>query len=88
MQGVKAMTDVTGFGLLGHFSEICEGSGLHAEIEFDKIAIIASLSYYLDQKCFPGGTQRNWNSYGHKISTLTDQQKYILADPRPVAVCS
>ncbi|MEO6684898.1 MAG: selenide, water dikinase SelD [Dyadobacter sp.] len=82
MQGVKAMTDVTGFGLLGHLCEMCEGSGLRAEIEFDKIPIIASLSYYLDQKCFPGGTQRNWNSYGHKISTLTDQQKYILADPQ------
>lgn len=82
MPGVKAMTDVTGFGLLGHLCEMCEGSGLSAEIEFNEIPVIASLSYYLDQKCFPGGTQRNWNSYGHKISALTDQQKYILADPQ------
>jgi selenide,water dikinase len=82
MEGVKAMTDVTGFGLLGHLCEMCEGSGLSAEIEFDKIPVISSLPYYLDQKCFPGGTQRNWSSYGYKISELTDQQKYILADPQ------
>jgi selenide,water dikinase len=79
---VKAMTDVTGFGLLGHLSEMCEGSGLYAEIEFDKVPVITSLPHYLEQKCFPGGTTRNWNSYGHKISSLTDEQKYILADPQ------
>ncbi|ASU32021.1 selenide, water dikinase SelD [Mucilaginibacter xinganensis] len=80
--GVKAMTDVTGFGLLGHLSEMCEGSGLSAIIEFDKIPVIASLPSYLAQKCFPGGTQRNWNSYGHKIGPVTDEQRYILADPQ------
>ena len=82
MDFVKAMTDVTGFGLLGHLSEMCEGSGLSAEIEFDKVPVIASLPGYLAQKCFPGGTQRNWNSYGDKISELTDEQRYILADPQ------
>lgn len=80
--GVKAMTDVTGFGLLGHLSEMCEGSGLSAVIEFSKIPVIASLPSYLAQKCFPGGTQRNWNSYGHKIGPVTDEQRYILADPQ------
>jgi selenide,water dikinase len=82
MDYVKAMTDVTGFGLLGHLSEMCEGSGLSAVIEFNKVPVISSLAYYLDQKCFPGGTQRNWNSYGSKIGTLTEEQKYILADPQ------
>lgn len=82
MDYVKAMTDVTGFGLLGHLSEMCEGSGLSAVIEFDKVPVIGSLPYYLEQKCFPGGTQRNWNSYGSKISPLTEKQKYILADPQ------
>jgi selenide,water dikinase len=76
------MTDVTGFGLLGHLSEMCEGSGLSAVIEFDKVPVIASLPGYLAQQCFPGGTQRNWNSYGNKISALTDEQRYILADPQ------
>lgn len=82
IEGVKAMTDVTGFGLLGHLSEMCEGSGLSAEIEFAKVPVISSLDYYLDQQCFPGGTQRNWNSYGHKIGPLTDKQRFILADPQ------
>ncbi|NIJ54430.1 selenide, water dikinase SelD [Dyadobacter arcticus] len=82
MDGVKAMTDVTGFGLLGHLCEMCEGSQLSAEIQFDQIPVIESLPYYLDRKCFPGGTQRNWNSYGHKISNVSDDQRYILADPQ------
>lgn len=79
---VKAMTDVTGFGLLGHLSEMCEGSGLQAVIEFDKIPKIASVYEYLDMGCIPGGTNRNWASYGHKIAPVSDRQKYILADPQ------
>jgi len=79
---IKAMTDVTGFGLLGHLTEMCEGSGLSAVIEYAKVPVIASLPYYLNQKCFPGGTQRNWNSYGQKIGVLSDEQRYILADPQ------
>ena len=82
LEGVKAMTDVTGFGLLGHLSEMCAGSGLAAEIVFDKVPVIESLGYYLDQKCFPGGTQRNWNSYGHQIGELSDEKRYVLADPQ------
>jgi selenide,water dikinase len=82
MPSVKAMTDVTGFGLLGHLAEMCEGSGLSATIEFDKVPVIPFVKYYLDQNCFPGGTQRNWASYGHKIGPLTEVQKYILADPQ------
>jgi len=82
LESVKAMTDVTGFGLLGHLSEMCEGSGLSAVLEFERVPVIASLPYYLNLQCFPGGTQRNWNSYGHKVSPLTNQQKYILADPQ------
>ena len=82
IEGVKAMTDVTGFGLLGHLSEMCEGSGLNAEIDFEKVPVIASLGDYLAQGCLPGGTQRNWNSYGHKIGEITDAQRYVLADPQ------
>jgi selenide,water dikinase len=82
MKSVKAMTDVTGFGLLGHLAEMCEGSGLSAVIEFDKVPVISSLPFYLSQNCFPGGTQRNWNSYGEKIGTLNELQKLILADPQ------
>ena len=79
---VKAMTDVTGFGLLGHLVEMCEGSQLQAVVEFDKVPKMDMLDAYLDQKSIPGGTNRNWSSYGHHIAELTDRQKYILADPQ------
>jgi selenide,water dikinase len=82
MEAVKAMTDVTGFGLLGHLSEVCEGSGLAAVIDYSKVPVISSIPHYLEQNCFPGGTGRNWNSYGHKVSELTNEQRYILADPQ------
>ncbi|ODS80720.1 MAG: selenide, water dikinase SelD [Cytophagaceae bacterium SCN 52-12] len=82
MSGVTAMTDVTGFGLLGHLSEMCEGSGLAAGIDFEKVPVIASLPYYLEHGCYPGGTVRNWKSYGHKIGQVTEMQRHILADPQ------
>lgn len=79
---ITAMTDVTGFGLLGHLSEVCEGSGLSAEIEFNKVPKFDFLDEYLQQKSVPGGTQRNWESYGNKISPLGEMQRAILADPQ------
>lgn len=79
---VNAMTDVTGFGLLGHLCEVCEGSGLSAEIEFDKVPKFEFLEPYIQQKSMPGGTHRNWESYGDKISTISDRQRIILADPQ------
>ncbi|CAN5459588.1 selenide, water dikinase SelD [soil metagenome] len=82
MPEVKAMTDVTGFGLLGHLTEMCEGSNLQAVIEYDKVPQIASVGEYLDQGCIPGGTNRNWASYGHKIAALTGRQQHVLADPQ------
>lgn len=82
---VKAMTDVTGFGLLGHLSEMCEGSNLQAVIEFDKVPKIEVITEYLDQNSVPGGTNRNWSSYGHKIaggSSELNRMTTILADPQ------
>ncbi|MCX8492384.1 MAG: selenide, water dikinase SelD [Cyclobacteriaceae bacterium] len=79
---VNALTDVTGFGLLGHLTEVCEGSNLSAEIEFEKVPRFDFLSEYLNQKSTPGGTQRNWDSYGDKIGSLTEVQRSILADPQ------
>lgn len=79
---VKALTDVTGFGLLGHLTEMAEGAGLSAVLSFDAVPRLPMIEDYLAQKSFPGGTVRNWDSYGHKISDLTEIQKYILADPQ------
>ena len=83
IKGINAMTDVTGFGLLGHLVEMAEGSGLSATIDFEKVRLITEdLPVYIDQKCVPGGTNRNWDSYGDKIGSITDLQKAILADPQ------
>jgi len=79
---VSAMTDVTGFGLLGHLCEVCEGSGLSAVIDADKIPRFDFLNNYMEHKCIPGGTNRNWDSYGMKISSVTAEQRVLLADPQ------
>lgn len=79
---VKAITDVTGFGLLGHLLEVCEGSDLVAQINFEAIPIIESAKAYLDQGCVPGGTERNYDSYKDKLGSLTELQKQLLCDPQ------
>ncbi len=79
---VKAMTDVTGFGLLGHLIEMCEGSHVSAEIYFDRVPRFEMLGPYVKKKISPGGTKRNFQSYGHKVSLMTEEQKIILCDPQ------
>ena len=82
IDGVTAMTDVTGFGLLGHLAEICEGSNLNAEVDFANIKTLDGVDDYIAQGCIPGGTNRNFDSYGHKIAPMTDLQKAVLCDPQ------
>jgi selenide,water dikinase len=66
-KGVHAMTDVTGFGLLGHLIEITEGSGLSVELSYSAIKKIEGLDEYLKQRTIPDATFRNWNSYSNKV---------------------
>ena len=80
LDGVTALTDVTGFGLLGHLSEICEGSGISARVRFDDVPLLANVHKYLEMGCVPGGTRRNFESYGDKISKMTPTQENILCD--------
>lgn len=82
LDDVTAMTDVTGFGLLGHLSEICQGSNLRAEVDFNGIQTLDGVKEYIAQGAVPGGTNRNFDSYGHLISPMTDEQKAILCDPQ------
>ena len=82
VDGVTAMTDVTGFGLLGHLIEICEGSNLSTVVFSDKIKTLDGVKDYIAQGCVPGGTGRNFDSYGHKVGVLTEEQKAILCDPQ------
>jgi len=82
IEGVKAMTDVTGFGLLGHLSEMCEASDVSAEISYDKIPVFKELSQYIDQGCLPGGTHRNWESYQHQVQLKKESNMTVLCDPQ------
>jgi len=67
IKGVTAMTDVTGFGLLGHLIEMAEGSGLSAEIYYDKLPVAGGVKEYISQRIFPDATTRNWSSYSDKV---------------------
>jgi selenide,water dikinase len=86
IQGVHAMTDVTGFGLLGHFTEMAEGSGISAELNYSSIKRISGVEEYIQLKTIPGATARNWNSYCNKIHIENgvdeNEAKLLLPDPQ------
>ncbi len=67
INGVTAMTDVTGFGLMGHLIEMAEGSGLSATIKYAALPVIDGAREYLQQRIVPDATYRNWNSYSAKV---------------------
>ena len=82
LNGISAMTDVTGFGLLGHLLEVCEGSGVKATLKMDKLPLLPYTEHYRQQGAVPGGSQRNYASYGHKAGAITEAQQQILCDPQ------
>jgi len=79
---VNAMTDVTGFGLLGHLIEMCEGSNVSAELNLKNIPILPNLEKFLKLNSIPGGTKRNWNSYRRKVGSMNENWISILSDPQ------
>lgn len=83
LKGVHAMTDVTGFGLAGHLLEMCNASNTTAEINFDSIPLIDScVMDYIREGCIPGGTTRNFDSYGIHLSLSDEAQRNIVCDPQ------
>lgn len=82
LKGVKAMTDVTGFGLLGHLCEMCSGNDLRAKLYFDKIPQLPNLKLYIEQGCTTGGGMRNWKSYGHKVKVQNEFERIVFSDPQ------
>jgi len=83
LPGVHALTDVTGFGLLGHLLEVCEGSGLRARIEFDYVPVISEARTYLQQGCYPDGAFRNWKSISPKVAGANSMDRMLLlSDPQ------
>lgn len=82
---VHAMTDVTGFGLLGHLLEICRGSSLTARIRFDHLPALPTARILAPQGIGPGAIERNWASYGHEVSLSPELPAWaqrLLCDPQ------
>ncbi|MBA3970617.1 MAG: selenide, water dikinase SelD [Bacteroidetes bacterium] len=79
---VTAMTDVTGFGLLGHLIEMAEGANLTAEINYSKVPLISDLNFYTSQMCVPDNSFRNWSGYDPKVSGITGDSLLTLCDPQ------
>lgn len=82
IDGVTAMTDVTGFGLFGHLLEMCQGSNVSARINMSKVPLLGAAEKYRLQGAIPGGTLRNYDSYGEAISTLNEKQLHYGCDPQ------
>lgn len=81
--GVHALTDITGFGLLGHLRNIVAGSQVCARIFFDRVPVIPAARAYVDAGIFPGGTNANWKFLADWVtydSALTKQDQLLLCD--------
>lgn len=79
---VTAMTDVTGFGLLGHLLEVCEGSNLSAEIEYAKVPLLKNIGHYVSKFIYPDNTMRNWQSYEKQVEGIGSESLLTLCDPQ------
>ncbi len=82
LNSVHAMTDVTGFGFLGHLLEMCEGSGLSAMIRKDKLPFIPSAVEFAKKMIYPDSTFRNWKSFDEKVDGVDPQMLLLLSDPQ------
>ncbi len=85
MTGVHGVTDVTGFGLLGHGMEMCRGSGLGARIRMDDVPVLPGAAELARAGVGTGAAARNWASYGADIRLpggLADWQRGLLCDPQ------
>jgi selenide,water dikinase len=85
LDGVHAMTDVTGFGLAGHLLELARGAGLRADLSWNAIPIIDEAMTLAQGDIYTGASTRNWAAYGHEV-TLSNQlsiwQQHLLTDPQ------
>ncbi len=85
MPGVHALTDVTGFGLLGHLLEMARGSGLTAKLNMAHIPLLPNVQQLAANGCVTGASGRNWASYGHAVAladAITPVQQALLSDPQ------
>ena len=76
------MTDVTGFGLAGHFIEMCKASNVYAKLDIDKLPLLTDLKPYIEKDSLPGGLHKNWKNYSDMVDSDLHKYKAILADPQ------
>jgi selenide,water dikinase len=85
LAGVRALTDVTGFGLLGHLLELARGAKLTATLEMDRIPLLPGVEQLAHDGYFTGASGRNWDAYGMDVdlgAAVTDTQRVLLTDPQ------
>jgi selenide,water dikinase len=85
LDGVHALTDVTGFGLLGHLMEVCKGSGLRAKVDFSDLPLLGKAMDFARAGHVTGASGRNWASYGAGVQLaphLGDAERALLTDPQ------
>jgi len=85
LEGVHALTDVTGFGLLGHLLEMCRGASLRAALSFDAIPLIEGARTLAEQGFITGASGRNWDGYGQEVELtpeLPAVAQGLLTDPQ------
>ncbi len=85
LDGVHAVTDVTGFGLLGHLLEICKGSGLRATVNYHDLPLLPRAREFVENGLVTGASGRNWESYGKDVNLAVDLDaaaKTLLTDPQ------
>jgi selenide,water dikinase len=85
LAGVHALTDVTGFGLLGHTLELARGAGLTARLAMPRIPLLPEVERLAEAGCVTGASGRNWDAYGHEVRlqpAITPVQQALLTDPQ------
>jgi selenide,water dikinase len=85
LPGVHALTDVTGFGLLGHLLELCRGASLTAQLDMDRIPLLSRAENLAAAGMVTGASGRNWASYGSEVdlsTSITPVQQALLTDPQ------
>jgi selenide,water dikinase len=85
LDGVRALTDVTGFGLAGHALELARGAGLRAEIDWPQVPLLPGVAVLAEQGFVTGASQRNWDGYGAEVQLadgLPPLARALLTDPQ------
>jgi selenide, water dikinase len=85
LEGVHALTDVTGFGLAGHLLELARGAGLRAALNWNMVPIINEAMMLVQADIYTGASTRNWAAYGHEVSLASQLgllQQHLLTDPQ------